>query len=89
MFLAPKSGKILIGCLASIRRGLRRRRALLVLWCHASRVMDTIVGAVSGAVPADIVNRCLDQLPTLLSWPDLPDTAHRPAGGLSLTSLSA
>ena len=32
---------------------------------------------------------CLDQLLTLLSWPNLPVAAHRPAGGLSLASLSA
>ena len=49
-------------------------------------------GAVGGAVHAhraDIVNCCMHRLPTLLSWPNLPVTAHRLAGGLSLPRLSA
>jgi len=59
------------------------------LRCHSSGAVETLIGAVGGAVPADIVDRCLDRLPTLLSWPDIPVTAHRLAGGLSLPSLSA
>ena len=53
--------------------------------------MDTIgaVGEAVPAVPADLVDCYLDRLPLLLSWPDLPVTARRPAGGLSLPSLSA
>jgi hypothetical protein len=34
-------------------------------------------------------HRCFGRLPTLLCWPDHPDAAHWPAGGLTLLSLSA
>ena len=89
--IEAQNEKPLVVCLPSSRHGLGLWRTLLVLRCHASGVVDTIgaIGEAVPAVPTDLVDHCLDRLPTLLSWPDLPVTPHRLAGGVSLPSLSA